>query len=94
MPPESTQPAGTPERFVFNGPQEYQVGEASSSQVTLDRGDDDRTSPRKRYRSDRDQELAPPESIIKNPGPPPPGNTVFDSASGLDPALTRELVNR
>jgi hypothetical protein len=55
--------------------------------------DNDQSSSRKRHRSDHGQAM-PPESILKNPGPPPPGNTFFDGASGLDPGLIRELVNR
>lgn len=68
------------------------MGEASSSQVTLDRDDDDKTIPRKRHRSDRSQTIVSPESIPSNLGPPPE-HTIFDSASGLDPSLIRELVN-
>ena len=92
MPPEATQPAGTSESHVPSSPKVYRAGTASSSQVTIDRDDDDQTTPRKRHRSDDSQAVASPESIPSNTGLPPPGNTI--NASGLDPALTRELVNR
>ena len=93
MPPESAQPAGTPETLVPSDPPAPQTGQASSSRVTLDHGDDDRTALRKRYRSDRGLSVAPPESIARNPCPLPSGNAVFDGAPVLDPTLTRELVN-
>lgn len=92
LPPEAIQPAGAPESLVPSDPKVYRVGEASSSQVTLDRDDDDKTIPRKRHRSDRSQTIVSPESIPSNLGPPPE-HTIFDSASGLDPSLIRELVN-
>lgn len=94
MPPESVLPPGQLETFVHAGPQTFQSGERSPSQSIPEHGDGDQSTLRKRFRSDRGQAIAPPEPIARNPVPPQSVNAVFDHFSGLDPALTRELVNR
>lgn len=89
MPLEPSKPADTSQRFVLSSSPQVYHPKASSSQATLDH-DDDQIKSTKRYRLDRSQAL---DSITKIHGLPPSGNTIFDSASGLEPTLTRELVN-
>lgn len=94
MPPESVSPPAQIEAFVHADPQTFQSGEDPSSHIIAEHGDAEQSTLRKRFRSDRGQAIPPPEPIPRHSVPPQSVNASFDHFSGLDPALTRELVNR
>lgn len=87
------------EFLVHSGPGSYQPGESSSPRTVLELGPEEPGSSRKRYRADPSYPhsgVSPSgEPIPRDPMlAPQPINTVFEGPSGMDPSLTRELVNR